>query len=109
MQDGAKVHTAKVSIASFEDHGIILYNHSPYSPDLNPIEHILVHMKCKLHRMYPDVVNLQGSPQTMQRRLAAILPQVWEEIRERYFETILDSMPERVQAVIDARGWYTRY
>ena len=109
MQDGAKVHTAKLSMAFFEDHGIMLYNHPPYSPDLNPIEHIWVHMKHKLHRMYPDVVNLRGSPQTIQRRLAEILPQVWEEIPEGYFEAMLDSMPDRVQAVIDARGWYTRY
>ena len=58
MQNGAKVHTAKVSMAYLEDHGIILYNHPPYSSDLNRIQHIWVHIKCKLHRMYPDVVNL---------------------------------------------------
>ena len=109
MQDGARVHTAKVSMAFFEEHSIILYDHPPYSPDLNPIEHIWVHMKRILHRMYPDVVNLRGCPQTIQRRLAEILPKVWEEIPEGYFEAMLDSMPDRVQAVIDARGWYTRY
>jgi len=41
--------------------------------------------------------------------LAEIRPQVWEEILEGYIEAMLDSMPDRVQVVIDARGWYTRY
>jgi len=41
--------------------------------------------------------------------LAEILPKVWEEIPEGYFEAMLDSMPDRVPAVIDAKGWYTKY
>ena len=96
MQDGAKVHTAKASMAFFQDYGIILYDHPPFFPHLNPIDHIWVHMKRKLHRIFPDVVNLQGSPQTIQWRLAEILPQVWEEIPEGYVEAMLDSIPDRV-------------
>lgn len=108
MQDGAKVHTAKKSMAWFQEHGIVLYDHPPYSPDLNPIEHIWVHMKRVLHKKYPDIVLMKDSKK-VKLRLAEVLPQVWEEIPERYFEAMLDSMPDRVKAVIDAKGWYTKY
>jgi len=54
--------------------------------------------------MYPDVVNLRGGGQTIQRRLAEMLPKVGEEIPDGYFEAMLDSMPDRVQAVIDSKG-----
>ena len=89
-------------MAFLEDYSIILYDHPPYSPNLNPIEHIWVYLKCTLHRMYPDVVNLRGSLETIQWRLAEILPQVWEEIPEGCFEAMLNSMPDRVQAIINA-------
>jgi hypothetical protein len=41
--------------------------------------------------------------------LADVLPEIWEEITEAYFEKLWKSMPDRVAAVIDAMGWYTRY
>jgi len=41
--------------------------------------------------------------------LAEILPKVWEEIPEGYFEAMLNSMPNRIQTVIDGKGWYTKY
>ena len=109
MQDGAKVHTAKKCMSWFADHGITLYEHPPYSTDINPIEHIWVHMKAKLHEMYPDVFNMKGAPETIKARLAEVLPSVWDALDEKLFEVCLDSMPERVQAVIDSKGWYTRY
>jgi len=42
-------------------------------------------------------------------RLAEVLPEIWEEIPEAYFETLGKGMPDRVAAVIDGKGWYTRY
>jgi hypothetical protein len=38
-----------------------------------------------------------------------VLPEIWEEILEAYFEKLWKSMPHRVAAVIDSKGWYTRY
>jgi len=34
---------------------------------------------------------------------------VWEEIAEEVFEKLIDSMVRRLQAVIQAKGWYTKY
>jgi len=66
-------------------------------------------MKRPLHRIYPDVVNLQQCPQAIQRRLAEILANVWKKIPERDFVAILNSMPDRVQVFIDAMWLYTKY
>jgi DDE superfamily endonuclease len=40
MQDNASIHTAKNITQWFEDHSILLLNWAPYSPDMNPIEHL---------------------------------------------------------------------
>jgi len=37
------------------------------------------------------------------------LPKIWEELPQSVFEKLWKSMPDRVQAVIDAKGWYTHY
>jgi len=40
-------------------------------------------------------------------RLPEVLPEIWENIQEAYFEKLWKSMPNRVAAVLDAKGWYT--
>ena len=41
--------------------------------------------------------------------MAEVLPLCWEKILETQFETLWKSMPDRVQAVIEAKEWQTRY
>ena len=33
----------------------------------------------------------------------------WKNIPSCYFEACVESMPRRVKAVIDAKGWFTKY
>ena len=41
MQDNARVHTARLSMAWLEENEVeVLEDWPPYSPDLNPIEHV---------------------------------------------------------------------
>lgn len=40
IHNGAPAHCAKATKEWFEQHSILLSNHSPMSPDLNPIENI---------------------------------------------------------------------
>ena len=40
QQDNAPVHTASVVTEWFEQHNIQVDEHPPYSPDLNPIQHV---------------------------------------------------------------------
>lgn len=80
-----------------------------YSPNLNSIKHVWVEHKCRLHRKFPDIGNIKEGLDHVKGRLAEVLPKIWEEIPEAYFENLWKSMPDWVASVIDSKGWYTRY
>ena len=40
MQDKARIHTSRQSKEWFENHGILLLDWPPYSPEMNPIENL---------------------------------------------------------------------
>jgi hypothetical protein len=96
-------------LAFFKRYAIPLESHPPYSPDLNPIEHAWVLLKRQLIADYPFIGDYSGAPEKVKAKLAEVLPLCWEKIPQKQFEVLWKSMPDRVQAVIDAKGWYTRY
>ena len=81
----------------------------PNSPDLNPIENLWAWLKLELHRCYPDTKYLPGSPETVKSVLKERLMEVWWDIGEKMLNRLIESMSERVQAVLAAKGWYTKY
>ena len=109
QQDNAPIHKSKIVMDWFDRYNIDVAWHPPYSPDLNPIEHAWVLLKRQLHKDYPDIGNTPGGPEKIKDKLAEVLPLCWERIPEKHFEALWKSMPARVQAVIDAKGWQTRY
>ena len=83
---------------------------SPNSPDLNPIEHCLKRVNEKLHQRFPNIHKTKGSPKAVKKHLAKALNQVWaQDIEGEFLERLWESLPNRVAAVLDARGWYTKY
>jgi transposase len=113
QQDNAKVHKSKLTNAWLADSGkqngfsIIVW--PAYSPDMNPIEELWAHLKIELHHRYPDTWSLQGSNDAIKQKLQQRLWEVWWEIGEDVLSGLIDSMPRRVEALIAARGWYTKY
>ena len=93
----------------FTRYNIDVADHPPYSPDLNPIEHAWVLLKRQVTEDYPDLADTPGVVDTVKARLAEVLPLCWEKMPETLFETLWKSMPDRVQAIIEAKGWQTRY
>ena len=81
----------------------------PYSPDLNPIEHVWVYLKENLHKYYPEFINMSGNPSTIKPKLADAIIHCWELLDPAILENLAKSMPRRVRAVIEAKGWYTKY
>ena len=110
QQDNAPIHKAGVVMEWLSETGYDLEDHPPLSPDLNPIEwQAWVELKKRLHQQYPDIVSLRGTPERIRDRLEEVLPLVWATIPEEFFESLWKSMPARVAAVIEAKGWYTKY
>jgi transposase len=110
MQDNARVHTARHVTDWLDENNVQVMDWPPYSPDLNPIEHVWVRLKEGLHKRFPDIANTPGGPDKVRERLSMVLPEIWEkDIEGDFLEKLWESMPQRVAAVIEANGWYTKY
>jgi transposase len=108
MQDGASIHTARVVRKWFEDNGIPLVEWPPFSPDLNPIEHVWWHLKKAVLDQHPELTDMGEGEEAIQA-LESALCEAWDSLPDTLFESLIDSMPRRVAACIAAEGWHTRY
>uniref|UniRef100_A0A8R1HYY3 DDE_3 domain-containing protein n=1 Tax=Caenorhabditis japonica TaxID=281687 RepID=A0A8R1HYY3_CAEJA len=69
------------------------------SPDFNPIEHMWEELERRLKEVRASNANQKFSQ----------LEDAWKSIPMTVVQTLLDSMPRRCQAVIDAKGYPTKY
>ena len=109
MQDNAPIHTARIVREWLEENGIDVLEWPPYSPDLNPIEHLWFRLKNLVYQVNPDIEKVGGSADTVREALFKALERAWTMIPEDLMLDLLRSMQRRVEAVIVADGWYTRY
>ena len=109
MQDNAPIHTERKVREWFEEMGIDVLEWPPYSPDLNPIEHLWFRLKQLVYRVNPQIEQVKGDADTVRDALWAALEQAWHMIEEDILDDLVGSMQRRVQAVIKAEGWYTKY
>ncbi|OJJ69213.1 hypothetical protein ASPBRDRAFT_131727 [Aspergillus brasiliensis CBS 101740] len=80
----------------------------PYSPDLNPIENLWALIKAKIYELHPELEHASDTEDTRQSLIQAAI-EAWHTIDERVLQNLCQTMPYRVQAVIQADGWYTAY
>lgn len=112
IQDNAPTHRAtdvRIWLENFSaENGIEVVKWPPYSPDLNPIENVWKLLKEGIHKLHPDLGTLPKNQDSLFRLINAAI-EVWEELPEEVLQRLVMSMRRRMQAVIDADGWYTRY
>lgn len=101
QQDNDPKHKAYFTEDWFEDHNVQLLFWPPQSPDLNPIEHLWAHVKRQLNN-YP-------TQPTSIYQLECRIQEVWNNIPVEVCQKLVYSMPDRIQAVLKAKGDWTDY
>jgi hypothetical protein len=101
QQDNDPKHTSKKAKAWFNDHEYEVLPWPAQSPDLNPIEHLWHHLKRRL-------AEYQEPPKGMME-LWERVEEEWNKIEPEVCQNLIESMPRRVQAVVKAKGGYTKY
>lgn len=94
QQDGAACHTAKKITAWLQEKEIPVLKWPANSPDLSPIETLWGKMKKQLRHNPPRTLN----------ELKAMLQAVWDTITPEMCNSLVDTMPRRLQAVIEKKG-----
>ena len=100
LQDGAKCHTSSMTMALLNQQPFRVCDWPGNLPDLNPIENLWNWMKDQL-----------------QEKKVTSVPALQEEVKRLWcmgtpvelLKKLSDSMPRRLQAVIDAGGEMTKY
>ncbi|KAG9669545.1 hypothetical protein KCV03_g10263, partial [Aureobasidium melanogenum] len=87
-------------MAWFEKHRVYVLKYwPPYSPDLNPIEHLWPLLKEALYKLYPDIELWKGGEDQVAERMEDALCHAWSTIRDKIAYNCVASMPERLEAV----------
>jgi len=100
MEDNAPVHTAKASRSFLAENSITKIVWPAQSPDLNPIENVWFLLKSNIQELY--------QPRTIPEMHEA-LKQAWDDFPASTLDHLVESMPHRISAVIDAKGGPTRW
>ncbi len=97
QQDNEPCHKAQIISDWFLEHDneFTLLKWPPQSPDLNPIEHLWDVVEREIHIMDVQTTNLQ--------QLRDALMSIWTKISDECYNTLFESMPQRIKAVLKAK------
>ena len=101
MQDNALGHASAETKADLRERGIEVIEWPPYSPDLNSIERVWFIIKHNLQEDYPERMTPTQLKEAVQK--------TWDDLEFPSLSDLLNTMPARIQAVIDANGMHTKY
>jgi len=99
QEDNDPKHTANSTKALYNRLHIPREEWPANSPDLNPIENLWQYLdaSCKDRKC------------NTKDQLFEVLQEAWNRIPKDYLNSLVESMPRRLNAVIDAKGYATKY
>ena len=101
QQDNDPKHSSKRAQNWFKSEGIRILDWPAQSPDLSPIEHLWQHLKKRL--------NSYERPANGVWELWERIEAEWGKIEVEECQKLIESMPRRLEAVIQAKGVHTKY
>jgi hypothetical protein len=101
QQDNDPKHTSKLAKEWFKNQDFELLDWPAQSPDLNPIEHLW-------HLLKKKVLSYENPPKGVWELWKRTAEQ-WDSITLEVCQRLIESMPRRLQAVIEAKGGHTKY
>ena len=101
VEDGAPVHRSKVAQSFRDTHAMDTLPHPAQSPDMNPIEHVWYLIKIGINKRAVKPRN--------EEELKRALLEEWEKIDIKIINNLIDSMPRRVEQLVEVRGGSTKY
>lgn len=99
QEDNDPKHRSKLCTEWKEQSGIVTLDWPSQSPDANPIENVWAYIKQKL----------RGKRTYTAKQLSRNIRQIWRALPLQYAVNLVESMPRRCQAIIDAGGDWTHY
>lgn len=101
MQDNARPHVAQQCMDALQANNIRILPWPPYSPDMNPIEHLWDFLDRRVRARNP--------PPVTHAQLRQALIEEWNRFPQWKINRLITSMPRRINSLIRARGGHTRY
>lgn len=108
MHDNASVHTAHIVKELLREQGFEVMDWPPFSPDLNPTENLWALMKAKIYQIDPTLLHISDTVASYQQ-LREVAKQAWHQIGQDVHNKLCETIENRVAAVLEADGWYTKY
>lgn len=99
QQDNDPKHTAKVVQEWLLYNVPKLLKTPPQSPDLNPIKNLWAELKLRMKNFH------FSNKDDCKRKIK----DVWQNIDASVTRKLIESMPRRLQAIIDAKEYATKY
>ncbi|GFX61485.1 transposable element Tcb1 transposase [Trichonephila clavipes] len=101
QQDNARPHVARIVQRFFVNHQIELLPWPAPSPDLSPIENMRSIVLQGLTQVTPPA----ATPDQLWQRMEA----AWSAVPQEHIQSLFESMPRRVPAMISNNGGYLSY
>ncbi|GFU43263.1 transposable element Tcb1 transposase [Trichonephila clavipes] len=101
QQDNARPHVARIVQSFFVNHQIELLPWPSYSPDLSPIEN----MWSMVSQRLTQITLPAATPEQLWQRVEA----AWSDVPQEHIQSLFESMPRRVAAVISNNGGYSGF